>query len=67
MQQIVIQGREGPVARTTSRRLGMALFAQGRQVPCVASDGGARVDEGRARRLARAPACPGARPFEDVR
>ena len=42
MLQIVIQGRGGQGAQTAGNLLAMAFFAQGRQVQCFASYGGAR-------------------------
>jgi pyruvate ferredoxin oxidoreductase gamma subunit len=40
--QIIIQGRGGQGAQTAGNLLAMAFFAQGRQVQCFASYGGAR-------------------------
>jgi len=40
--QIIIQGRGGQGAQTAGNLLAFALFAQGRQVQCFASYGGAR-------------------------
>ncbi|MEP7283035.1 MAG: 2-oxoacid:acceptor oxidoreductase family protein [Rubrivivax sp.] len=42
MLQIIIQGRGGQGAQTAGNLLAMAFFAQGRQVQCFASYGGAR-------------------------
>ncbi len=42
MQQIIIQGRGGQGAQTAGNLLAMAFFAQGKQVQCFASYGGAR-------------------------
>ena len=40
--QIIIQGRGGQGAQTAGNLLAMAFFAEGRQVQCFASYGGAR-------------------------
>jgi pyruvate ferredoxin oxidoreductase gamma subunit len=40
--QIIVQGRGGQGAQTAGNLLAMAFFAQGRQVQCFASYGGAR-------------------------
>lgn len=42
MLQIIIQGRGGQGAQTAGNLLAMAFFAEGRQVQCFASYGGAR-------------------------
>ena len=42
MLQIIIQGRGGQGAQTAGQLLAMAFFAQGKQVQCFASYGGAR-------------------------
>ena len=42
MLQIVIQGRGGQGAQTAGNLLAMAFYAEGRQVQCFASYGGAR-------------------------
>ena len=42
MLEIIIQGRGGQGAQTAGNLLAMAFFAQGRQVQCFASYGGAR-------------------------
>lgn len=42
MLQIIIQGRGGQGAQTAGNLLAFAFFAQGRQVQCFASYGGAR-------------------------
>ncbi len=42
MLQIIVQGRGGQGAQTAGNLLAMAFFAQGRQVQCFASYGGAR-------------------------
>ncbi len=42
MLQIIIQGRGGQGAQTAGNLLAMSYFAQGRQVQCFASYGGAR-------------------------
>ena len=42
MLQIIIQGRGGQGAQTAGNLLAAAFFAQGRQVQCFASYGGAR-------------------------
>ncbi len=42
MLQIIIQGRGGQGAQTAGNLLAMAFFAQGKQVQCFASYGGAR-------------------------
>ena len=42
MLQIIIQGRGGQGAQTAGNLLAMGFFAQGRQVQCFASYGGAR-------------------------
>lgn len=42
MLQIIIQGRGGQGAQTAGNLLAMAFFAQGREVQCFASYGGAR-------------------------
>lgn len=42
MLQIIVQGRGGQGAQTAGNLLAMAFYAQGRQVQCFASYGGAR-------------------------
>lgn len=42
MLQVIVQGRGGQGAQTAGNLLAMAFFAQGRQVQCFASYGGAR-------------------------
>ena len=42
MLQIIVQGRGGQGAQTAGNLLAMAFFAEGRQVQCFASYGGAR-------------------------